>query len=120
MCYQCNDVVDEVPSCAGNTNFTITDCGFNGILCQADIHAKVNAAQFLFLLNINHSRSGSDEQPRYAEIRDCCGSDNMLSGLKVCSAATETSENKCASMENQGEGGVSLTDITGCCCLEEL
>ena len=92
----------------------------NGILCQADIHAKVNAAQFLFLLNINHSRSGSDEEARYAEIRDCCGSDNMLSGLKVCSAATEASENKCASMENRGEGGVSLTDITGCCCLEEL
>ena len=92
----------------------------NGILCQADIHAKVSAAKFLFLLNTNHSRSGSDEEPRYSEIRDCCGSDNMLSGLKVYSNATEASEDNCVTMEDRERLGVSLTDVTGCCCPEEL
>ena len=81
----------------------------------------MNAAKFMFFLNTNHSRSGSDEEPRYSEIRDCCGSENMLSGLKVCSAATEASEDNCVTaLWSRGEAGVSLTDVTGCCCPEEL
>ena len=73
-----------------------------------------------FLKNILFYFRSDSEESEYAEIRDCCGSDNMLSGLRVCSEATEASDNKCAVMEDQERIGVSLTEITGCCCHEEL
>ena len=44
----------------------------------------------------------------------------MAEGLRVCSAATKASENKGAAMEDRESFGVSLTEITGCCCPEEL
>ena len=40
MCYKCNDIVDGVPSCAGNTNFTVTDCGKEGTCAKITFMLK--------------------------------------------------------------------------------
>lgn len=65
------------------------------------------------------NRSGNDREG-WAEVHDCCHSEDMLSGFDVCSDRQKESEDGCAGVEDMSHAGVLVSSINACCCHGEL